>query len=89
MQLSFGLALHPGRILYGNIGIPERVEFSVIGGAVNETARIEALTKELEEPLLMSEAFTERLQGEWRDLGEFELRGVKTPKRLFAPAHLE
>lgn len=52
--LRFGIALHLGDVLYGNIGTPSRLEFTVIGAAANEAARIEALCKVLDTPLLIS-----------------------------------
>ena len=58
--LSFGLGLHLGDVLFGNIGLPERVSFSVIGTTVNEVARLEGLTKELERPVLATAAFAQQ-----------------------------
>jgi adenylate cyclase len=84
--LSFGLALHLGDVLLGNIGVPERISHSVIGATVNEVARLEALTKKLERPVVASESFAARAPGAWDDLGRHRLRGVKAPLRVFAPA---
>ena len=84
--LAYGLALHVGRVMYGNIGVPERLAFSVIGPAVNEVARLEALTKTLDRPLLVSEAFARHLDRAWDSLGEHALRGVGAPMEVFAPA---
>ncbi len=81
---EFGIGLHIGRILYGNIGIPSRVEFSVIGAAANEAARIEGLCKTTGEVLLVSEKFRKGLGPGWRDLGNHEIKGSKE-MRLFAP----
>ena len=82
---EFGIGLHIGQILYGNIGVPSRVEFSVIGTAANEAARIEGLCKTTGEVLLVSERFREDLGQDWRDLGNYPIRG-STELRLFAPA---
>ncbi len=84
--LSFGLALHMGDVLLGNIGVPERISFSVIGSTVNEVARLEALTKKLKRPVVASGSFVAHAPGGWDDLGEHRLRGVKAPLRIFAPA---
>ncbi len=84
--LSFGLALHMGDVLLGNIGAPERISISVIGSTVNEVARLEALTKKLKRPVVASGSFVAHAPGGWEDLGEHRLRGVKTPLRVFAPA---
>ena len=83
--LRFGLGLHVGEAVFGNIGIPERLAFTVIGAPVNEVARLEGLTKELDEPVLATEAFARHLERPWRSLGRHELRGVEAPMDLFAP----
>lgn len=80
---EYGIGLHVGQIMYGNIGVPNRVEFSVIGAAANEAARIEGLCKTLDETLLVSEAFVDRQKDKWRDLGDHAIRGSQHPIRLF------
>lgn len=55
--LHFGLALHVGEVMYGNIGAAGRLDFTVIGPAVNEANRMEKMCKDLELPLLASETF--------------------------------
>jgi adenylate cyclase len=84
--LSFGLALHLGDVLLGNIGVPERISHSVIGSTVNEVARLEALTKKLKRPVVASANFAGQAPGAWDDLGQHRLRGVKAPLQVFAPA---
>ena len=84
-MLDFGLGLHVGEVLFGNIGVPERVEFSVIGPTVNEVARIEEMTKLIGQRVLLSEEFASHVDKALIDLGEHEFRGVSAPKRLFAP----
>lgn len=81
---EFGIGLHIGRILYGNIGVPSRVEFSVIGTAANEAARIEGLCKSLGEVVLVSGKFRDGADHAWRDLGAHPIRG-SSAMRLFAP----
>ena len=76
---EYGIGLHLGQVLYGNIGIPTRLEFSVIGPAANEAARIEALSKECAVPLVVSARVAAAVEGDWRSLGEFDLRGVGRP----------
>lgn len=77
---NYGIGLHLGQVLYGNIGTPDRLEFSVIGAAANETARIEALSKLTGERVVVSETVTRQLQPDagnpWRSLGRHALRGV-------------
>lgn len=81
----YGIALHAGDIMYGNIGVPSRVEFSVIGAAANEAARLEGLTKELQETVLVSGEFAGGLDHPWRDLGEHPIKGSYRPMSVFAP----
>jgi len=80
--LRFGIALHLGDVLYGNIGTPTRLEFTVIGAAANEAARIESMCKVLEAPLLVSGPVARHLAG-CRSLGRHALRGVGEPMELF------
>ncbi len=82
--IRYGLALHVGDVLYGNIGVPQRLEFTVIGKAANEAARLEGMCKELEEPILISSAFPRCFPGEMRSLGTHSLRGVSEPQEVFA-----
>jgi adenylate cyclase len=80
----FGLALHLGEVEFGNIGTPHRLDFTVIGPAVNMASRLEALTKELAVPAVASEAFA-RASGSrsLRPLGRFTLRGIGEPASVF------
>ncbi|MEM7254438.1 MAG: adenylate/guanylate cyclase domain-containing protein [Pseudomonadota bacterium] len=84
-ELGFGLGLHLGDVQFGNIGVAERVEFSVVGPAANKVCRIEGLTKALDETILVSREFSSLLPVDWRDLGAHQLQGIGTPERLFAP----
>ncbi len=81
--INYGIGLHLGDVTYGNIGIPERLEFTVIGAAANEAARIESMTKELGRHVIMSEEFAGACGGKSVPLGTFELRGVEHPRALF------
>ena len=80
--LRFGIGLHLGDVLYGNIGTRERIEFTVIGAAANEAARIEALCKTLGAPLVVSEQVARHTRHAWRSLGSQALRGVEKPVEL-------
>jgi len=82
-SLNFGTALHRGTITYGNVGTEQRLDFTVIGPAVNEAARIEDLCKTLDKPVLMSSAFAKGATGAVISLGEHPLRGVKDPQEIF------
>ena len=81
--LAYGLGLHVGDVMYGNIGVPERLEFSVIGPAANEVARIEGQTKELGRRVLVSSEFTKHLKADWVPMGSPELKGVKNPIEVY------
>jgi len=82
--ISFGAGLHVGEVLYGNIGVPERVEFSVIGAAANEAARIESLTKTVDHHALASKAFVDLCPDGWASVGHHPLRGVGQEIEVFA-----
>jgi class 3 adenylate cyclase len=69
--------------LYGNIGTPQRLEFSVVGAAANEAARIESMTKALGRLVLISETVAQVARQPLIDLGSHALRGVSDPQRLF------
>lgn len=80
---DFGLGLHFGEVLYGNIGAETRIDFTVLGQAVNLAARIEGLCSDFEEPLLYSEVFARHLAGGSRLLGRRELKGFQTSFDIF------
>lgn len=84
--LGTGIALHRGHVFFGNIGAPARVDFTVIGTAVNLAARVEPLTKTLGHSLLLTDAVAKLTQQSLVALGTHPLRGLATPVRLFAPA---
>ncbi len=87
--LRWGLALHAGALDYGNIGTTSRHAWSVVGPVVNETARLEGVTKLSGEPVVASRAFVSALPeaARWRALGAFPLAGVPQPFEAFAPPH--
>ena len=82
--LRAGVALHYGTVSYGNIGVRNRLDFTVIGPDVNLTSRIEQFCRELDQPLIMSEAFAERLGRPMWELAHVELRGFSRRHRLYA-----
>lgn len=82
--LRTGIALHRGEVFFGNVGAPDRLDFTVIGRAVNVASRVEALCKPLDRPLLLT-ADVAALVGEaLDDLGTHTLKGVVEPVRVFA-----
>ena len=81
--LRFGLALHIGDVLYGNIGSGNRLDFTCIGPAVNFAARTEKLAGELGRGILASGEFARHCPGEFTALGEFTLPGFSAAQRVF------
>lgn len=81
------LGLHIGEVFYGNIGSKERLDFTVVGPAVNEVSRIAAMCRSVERELLISEAFAEAMtepeRTELVSVGRYALRGVERPQHLF------
>ncbi|WP_169569712.1 adenylate/guanylate cyclase domain-containing protein [Sneathiella limimaris] len=83
--LKFGIGLHFGEAKYGNIGSTNRLDFTIIGNAVNLASRIEALTKTEEQNLLYSEVFANSLDIPSEKLGMYELKGIKKPQAVYHP----
>ncbi len=82
-KLAFGLGLHTGDLMFGNIGVPERLDFSVTGPAANEVARIEDMTKEVGAPVLASSDFAQHAPKDWVHKGTYPMRGVERSLELF------
>ena len=82
-EISYGVAPHLGAVTYGNIGAPDRLDFTVIGPAVNQAARIESQCRTMERPVLTSAAFAAASQVPLLSLGVHALRGVRQPQELF------
>lgn len=81
--IAFGIGLHRGEVTYGNIGVPERLDFTVIGPAANEVARLAALCKRLERPILISAAVAAVVPESFASLGFHGLAGVREPVEVF------
>lgn len=81
--LGWGVGLHLGDVTYGNIGTPSRLEFTVIGAAANEAARIESMCKTLGYPVLISDAFAEHCESRLESVGRQRLKGVNKKMELF------
>jgi adenylate cyclase len=78
------LALHLGEVLYGNVGASDRLDFTVIGPAVNAVARIEALCEPLARKVLVSAEFAAAAGGHLESVGYHKLRGIKEATEIFA-----
>ncbi len=83
--LHIVVALHAGTVTYGNIGAADRLDFTVIGPAVNLVSRVEAVAKALDLPIVVSDEFAHAYGRPLRSLGTHQLRGLATPHELFAP----
>lgn len=84
--IGFGLGMHIGNVMFGNVGLRDRLTFSAFGSAVNEVVRLQALTKKLDCDVIASEAFADYAEGDWIDLGQRKLRGVRQKVTIMKPA---
>jgi len=84
--LNYGVGVHVGDVMYGNIGSRSRLDFTVIGPAVNMASRLEALTKQVGHKVLLSRAFADFVKDEFalERVGEYPVRGFSEPIELFA-----
>lgn len=84
--LNYGIGVHVGDVMYGNIGSSSRLDFTVIGPAVNMASRLETLTKQLGRTVLLSRDFAELVQPQFEleRVGKHEVRGFSDPIELFA-----
>ncbi|AYG59982.1 adenylate/guanylate cyclase domain-containing protein [Rhizobium jaguaris] len=87
--LSWGVGVHAGDVMYGNIGSASRLDFTVVGPAVNVASRLERLTKDIGRPVLMSQDFASLLPDSdtLERLGPFRVRGLGAPIEVFAPVN--
>jgi adenylate cyclase len=84
--LNFGIGVHVGDVMYGNIGSNARLDFTVIGPAVNMASRLETLTKQVGKKVILSQAFADLVKSDFEleRVGEFPVRGFNEPVELFA-----
>ncbi len=83
-EIEFGVGLNVGKVIYGNVGAPDRLDFTVMGPAVNRTARLESLTKELGKNILFSKEFADFIDEPVQSLGKHDMKGVVEPQAVFA-----
>lgn len=83
--VDFGIGLHVGEVTYGNVGVPERLEFTVIGEAANRAARLQDQSKRLNCPLVVSEEFAREHGGRWERLGFMNTRDLAGGAAVFGP----
>jgi adenylate cyclase len=82
-RLRFGLALHVGEALYGNIGGGGRLDFTCIGPPINMAARLEKIAARLGRVIVASAAFARHLPDDFTTLGAFELAGFRSAENVF------
>lgn len=87
LPVPFGTGIHFGKLLYGNVGARERLDFTVLGQSVNIAARVEAFCGRLDEPVLLSDTVAQLAGMPTRHVGTETLKGMDTPMRLHAPAN--
>ena len=83
--LEVGIALHVGEVMYGNVGTDERLDFTVIGRAVNEAARLQGLTKQLGHPVLASASFVEPIRERFDFVGAHPVAGFDDRLETYVP----
>jgi adenylate cyclase len=82
-RFRFGVALHVGKVLYGNIGGGNRLDFTCIGPAVNLAARLEKIAGRLSRTVVASAGFADSCRAAWADLGEFPIAGFAKAERVY------
>jgi adenylate cyclase len=83
-EIEFGVGLNVGEVIYGNVGAPDRLDFTVMGPAVNRTARLESLTKETSRNILFSKEFAYLIDEPVQSLGKHNMKGIDKPQAVFA-----
>jgi adenylate cyclase len=83
-EILADIVLHVGEVFYGNVGAARRLDFTAIGKAVNEAARMEKLCDTVDRSLLASEAFVSHFETGFEKVGTFSLKGVTRPAEIYA-----
>jgi adenylate cyclase len=85
VPLRVGIAIGVGKVMYGNIGAADRLDFTVIGPVVNLVSRLEPLTVGLDPPIVVSESLARISGRRFRELGRFALKGISEDQPAFTP----
>jgi adenylate cyclase len=83
--IGYGIGLHIGNVMFGNVGLRDRLTFSAFGASVNEVQRLQELTKSYRHNIIASEAFVGYTNGSWTTLGQEKLRGVEAAITVLSP----
>jgi len=86
-EIHAGIALHVGTVIFGNIGAGERLDFTVIGPAVNLASRIEMLCRDIGSTILTSGAFADLCPVRLQSKGVHVLKGIAEAQEVFVPVH--
>ena len=81
--LAAGIGIHLGAVMFGNIGSPERLDFTAISPTVNVASRVQELCKPLGEPVLITAPVAERAEAQVRSLGLHRVKGIGQPIEVF------
>ncbi|MGE3872883.1 MAG: adenylate/guanylate cyclase domain-containing protein [Parvibaculaceae bacterium] len=84
-EIGYGIGLHVGNVMFGNVGLRDRLTFSAFGQAVNEVQRLESLSKKYKAPIIASDEFALYSGGNWKMLGTETLRGTDYDMKVHAP----
>jgi adenylate cyclase len=85
-EIGYGIGLHVGNVMFGNVGLSDRLTFSVFGSAVNEVQRLQNLTKKFPHQIVTSKDFATYCGGEsWKNLGNETLAGIKQKVTVLTP----
>jgi adenylate cyclase len=88
-RIEHALGLHVGDVSYGNIGSPTRLDFTVIGPAVNLASRLQGLGKDLGHTIVASDAIARMATLSLKTLGSHPVRGLRAPVEVFTPYGVE
>jgi adenylate cyclase len=84
--IGYGIGLHVGNVMFGNVGLSDRLTFSVFGSAVNQVQRLQNLTKKFPHQIVTSKDFATYCGGDsWLNLGKETLDGIKQKVTVLTP----
>ncbi|WP_274626728.1 adenylate/guanylate cyclase domain-containing protein [Arvimicrobium flavum] len=84
-KIAYGIGLHVGNVMFGNVGLTDRLTFSTFGSAVNEVQRLQNLTKKYHHEIIASSDFAGYCGGNWLEIGKEQLAGAKQKLIIMHP----